>query len=62
MLSQLEKQTERKKWTDLLEAINQLEIKGQYNIFIMYKVIGFIQSEITQLDKPDQLPQTLQGG
>jgi len=47
----MNKQNERTEWMDLLEAINQLEIKGQSNIFYMYKIIGFIKSKITILDK-----------
>lgn len=47
-------QLEKKKWLDLLEAVNQLEVKGQLNIFIMYKIIAFIQTELSEIEKRSQ--------
>ena len=45
------KQEELKETIDLLSLINQLEVKGQGNIYILYNVIGFLQKKITDTDK-----------
>lgn len=44
----------RKEWVDMLDLLNQMEIKGQGNIFIMYKIIAFIHNKISELDKSEQ--------
>jgi len=51
---------ERQKWSDLLEVVNQLEIKGQMNIYLMYKIIGFINGEIAEIDKTNEQKSNLQ--
>ena len=48
--------TERQEWSDLLDVVNQLEIKGQMNIFLMYKIIGFISAKISEIDKKENEP------
>ena len=42
-----------KEWLDLLEILNELEIKGSKNIFLMYKVMAFINGKINELQKAE---------
>ena len=49
----MDKQLNRKKWVDLLEAVSQLEIKGQVNVVLMYKIIAFLQKEISEIDNSE---------
>ena len=38
---------------DLLQLLEQIEIKGKVNIYLMYKIIGFLQSKLEQ-EKKDE--------
>jgi hypothetical protein len=42
-----------KEWLDLLEILNELEIKGSKNIFLMYKIMAFINGKINELQKAE---------
>jgi len=54
-------QEEKKKWSDLLEVLGQLEIKGGTNVFLMYKIMNFVQGEVVSLEKKIQ-EESKQGG
>ena len=53
-------QLEKKRRLDMLELLNQLEVKGQLNIFILYKLMTMLHEEINLMEK--QQSQISQGG
>lgn len=43
----------KEKLIALLNSINQLEVKGQNNILILYSIITFLQQEIKELHEKE---------
>jgi len=41
----------KQEYIDLLELLNKLEIRGEQNIFFMYKIMAFIRMKIEELEK-----------
>lgn len=47
-------QIEKKKFIELLNTINLIEVKGESNILYMYQIMAFLKNEIIEIDKKIQ--------
>lgn len=47
-------QLEKKKFIELLNTINLIEVKGESNILYMYQIMAFLKNEIIEIDKKIQ--------
>lgn len=42
---------DKEKIIALVNSLNQLEVKGQNNIAILYNILGFLQQELDSMNK-----------
>ena len=47
---------EKEKWVKVLQTLDQIEIKGQKNISLMFATMSFINNEINEIDKKLEEP------
>ncbi len=43
----------KKEILDLLQLVNEIEIKGSKNIYLLYKIIAFLQGKIDEIEKKE---------
>jgi hypothetical protein len=51
----MDKQSERREWTNLMSLLEKLEIKGSTNIYILGNIFGFITEKISKIDEEEKM-------
>ena len=44
---------EKSKAIELLNGLNQLEIKGQNNVLLVYRMLVIVQNELAEIEKKE---------